>query len=135
MLFLFNEVVFDVAEPRATALAARSPLSEAQLFNLGVAKTIKLLRETIFDDPDLAQNRPDKAHFLAAMLAWKTGEANAVLAVRPTAARGPQDVQVRLAAVSLVTLVQLRELQQGGKLTPRATTSAVWDHAPQRMQA
>lgn len=135
MLFLFNDVVFDVGDPREAALAARTPLDPAVLKSFNVAKTIKLVRETIFEFPEIARERADKALFLSAMVAWKTGEANAMLAVRPTAARSPRDVQIRLADVSIVTLAQLRELQGGGRLTARAANDAVWDHAPQRLRA
>lgn len=135
MLFLFNDVVFDVGEPRETALSAGAPVGPVELVRLSVAQTVKLVRETVFDEPDIARGRPDRARFLAALIAWKTGEANAALAVRPTAARSPLDVQVRLASVNLVTLAQLRELQAAERLTPAAVNNAVWDHAPQRMQA
>lgn len=135
MLFLFNDVVFDVGDARETALGTQTPIQPAVLMGLNVAKTVKLVRETIFENPEIARQRPDRAAFLAALVAWKTGEASAMLAVRPTAARGPQDVQLRLADVSIVTLAQLYELQTGGRLTARAANDAVWDHAPQRLQA
>lgn len=135
MLFLFNDVVFDVGDARESALGAHVPLQPAMLMGFNVAKTVKLVRETIFENPDIARARPDRAAFLAAMVAWKTGEATAMLAVRPTAARGPHDVQLRLADVSIVTLAQLHELQKGGRLTARAANDAVWDHAPQRLPA
>lgn len=135
MLFLFNDVVFDIGDARETALQADVPLEPAVLKSFNVAKTVKLVRETIFEAPELARERPDRAFFLAAMIGWKTGEANAMLAIRPTAARGPHDVQIRLADVSLVTLAQLHELQTGGRLTARSANDAVWDHAPQRLRA
>lgn len=135
MLFLFNTEIFELDDPRETALETETPIQPATLMGLSVARAIKLLRETIFEIPDIVNEKPDRARFLAALIAWKTGEANALLAVRPTAARGAHDVHVRLASISLVTLAQLSELKKGGNLTPRAINDAVWTQAPQRMPA
>lgn len=135
MLFLFNTVVFDVGDPREAALSAGAPVEPNELVRFSVAQAIKLVRETVFDEPGIAPSRPERARFLAALVAWKAGEANAMLAVRPAAARSPLDVQVRLASIGLVTMAQLSELQAGQRLTPAAINDAVWDHAPPRMRA
>ena len=135
MLFLFNTVLFDLGDPETAALSCGAPLGEDRLKALSLAKTVKLLREAVFDCPELGKERRDKARFLAAMIAWKTREANALLAVRPTAARTAMEVDVRLASVSLVALTQLGELQRAGRLTGPAINDAVWNHAPQRMPA
>ena len=135
MLFLFNDVVFDVGAPDETALNCGVPLDDAAIRSLTVAKVIKLVREAIYDNPDLARSSPDKANFLAAMLAWKTGEANALLAVRPTAITDPMDVTIRLADVSIIAIQQLHQLQTANRLTARAVNDTVWMTAPQRLQA
>lgn len=135
MLFLFNDVVFDVGAPDATALNCGVPLDHAAIRSLTVAKVIKLVREAVFDTPDIARSNPDKALFLAAMLAWKTSEANALLAVRPTAITDPMDVSIRLADVSIVAIQQLHELQSANRLTAKAVNDSVWTTAPQRLQA
>lgn len=135
MLFLFNDVIYDVGAPDETALNCGVPLDDAGIRSLTVAKVIKLVREAIFENPEIAKTRPDKTRFLAAMLAWKTGEANALLAVRPTAITDPMDVSIRLADVSIVAIQQLHLLQESDRLTSRAVNDAVWMTAPQRLQA
>lgn len=137
MLFLFNDVVFDLGDPQTTALEARVDLDLApeDLRRLTVGQTVKLVREAIFEDQHVARTSPDKALLLAALIAWKTDEANAILAVKPEGAPDPMKVQLRLAAVSLVTLHQLRELQSMGRLSSHAANLTVWSHAPQRLRA
>ncbi|MGP1274439.1 MAG: hypothetical protein ACQRW7_03345 [Caulobacterales bacterium] len=135
VLFLFNDVVFSLGDPERAALSAGSPMSEAQLRALTLGKAVKLVREAVFDEPLLARHAPDKARFLAALIGWKSDEANALLAIRPNAARGPEDVQVRVASVGLMVLTQLKGLQEVDLLTARTANDAVWLHAPQRLRA
>lgn len=135
MLFLFNDAVFDIGDPEETALAADQPLAPEALRKLTPGKAVKLLREAIFHSPALARANPDKAAFLAALIAWKSGEANTLLAVCPPGADDPMQVQVRLASVSLITLHQLAELQSMGKLSSHAVNLTVWNHAPKRLRA
>lgn len=134
MLFLFNDVVFDIDDPQTSALNARADLDSADLLAMTQGKAIRLLREAIFDDQHIARTAPDKAFFLACLVGWKT-EANALLAVKPEAIDDPKKVQLRFASVSLVTMVQLRELQAMGRLSSHAANMTVWSHAPQRMRA
>lgn len=110
-------------------------MDERSLQAMSLGKAVKLVREAIHTDPMLARNAPDKARFLAALVGWKSDEANALLAIRPNAARGPGDVQVRVASVGLVVLTQLKSLQEVDLLTARSANDAVWLHAPQRLRA
>lgn len=137
MLFLFNDVVLDLGDEKGTALEAGTShgFDQANLYKLRVGKVAKMIREAVFEEPQLARTNPDVAVFLAALLAWKTGEANALLAVAPRHIEQPMQVQLRVASVSLVTLSQLRELQDGGKLSSHSVNMSVWQYAPQRMQA
>jgi len=135
VLFLFNDVVFKLGDPERAARSAGSPLSEQALSALTLGKAVKLIREAVYTDPMLARNAPEKARFLAALIGWKSDEANALLAVCPTNARGPEDVQVRLASVGLVVLTQLKGLQEMDMLSARSANDAVWHHAPQRLRA
>ena len=77
----------------------------------------------------LAKSDPESALFLAALVAWKTNEANALLAVAPQGATVAAHVQVRLASVSLVTMAQLQDLQQNGRLSGHMANMAVWAQA------
>lgn len=135
MLFLFNDVVFNLGDPERAARSAGSPLSDNDLSKLSLGKAVKLVREAVYADPLLARNTPEKARFLAALIGWKSDEANALLAVRPNVTRGPADVQVRLASVGLVVLTQLKGLQELDMLSARTANDAVWLHAPQRLRA
>lgn len=135
VLFLFNDVVFSLGDPERAALSAGSPIGERELRAMTLGKAVKLVREAIHEDPLLARNAPEKARFLAALVGWKSDEANALLAIRPNVARGPEDVQVRVASVGLVVLTQLKGLQDVDLLSARAANDAVWLHAPQRLRA
>jgi hypothetical protein len=137
MLFLFNDVVYDLGDARETARAAglSNGFSEAALVNMRIARVIKLVREATFDEHYLPRTNPEIATFLASMVAWKTDEANALLAVTPKGAVDASMVQVRLASVSLVAMTQLYELQGAGRLSSHVANLSVWRHAPQRMQA
>ena len=137
MLFLFNDVVVDLGDPRETALEAGLPhgFSETKLLSMRIGRVIKLVREAMFDEHYLPRTNTEVAAFLASMVAWKTDEANALLAVTPKGAADASMVQVRLASVSLVAMSQLEELQRAGKLSSHVANLSVWRHAPQRMQA
>ena len=137
MLFLFNDVVFDLGDPRETALGAGLPqgFSEAKLLSMRIGRVIKLVREAMFDEHYLPRTNPEVAGFLASMIAWKTDEANALLAVAPKDAVAATQVQLRLASVSLVAMTQLEELQRSGKLSSHVANLSVWRHAPQRLKA
>jgi hypothetical protein len=137
MLFLFNDVVFDIGDPRETALGSgvEHGFSETSLLTMRVGRVIKLVREAIWEEHYLHRSNQEVAEFLSAMVAWKTDEANALLAVSPKTAFDATGVQVRLASVSLVAMTQLQQLQEGGKLSSHVANLSVWRHAPQRMQA
>ena len=137
MLFLFNDVVFDLGDPRETALQAGLPhgFSETKLLSMRIGRVIKLVREAMYDEHYLPRTNPEIAGFLAAMIAWKTDEANALLAVAPKNATTAAEVQLRLASVSLVAMSQLEELQRAGKLSSHVANLSVWRNAPQRMKA
>lgn len=137
MLFLFNDVIFDLGDEQGMAMeiGASHGFDQADLYKMRVGKVAKMIREAVFDEPHLARTNPEVAAFLAALLAWKTGEANALLAVAPRHIDQPMQVQLRLASVSLVTMSQLRDLQDTGKLSSHSVNMSVWQHAPQRMQA
>ncbi|MGJ3230293.1 MAG: hypothetical protein ACFE0P_00675 [Oceanicaulis sp.] len=137
MLFLFNDAVFDLGDPRDTALETGMAHGYAQdtLLTMRVGKAVKLVREAVFDEPQIARTNPEVAGFLAALIAWKTDEANAMLAVAPRRIQTAAQVQLRLASVSLVTIQQLRELQGAGKLSSHVANLSVWSQAPARLKA
>lgn len=137
MLFLFNDAVFDIGDPRETALkvGVAHGYAEQTLLTMRVGKAVKLVREAVFDEPQIARTNPEVAGFLAALIAWKTDEANALLAVAGRHIQLASQVQLRLASVSLVTVQQLRELQDAGKLSSHVANISVWSQAPARLRA
>ncbi|MEQ8405130.1 MAG: hypothetical protein RKE49_08525 [Oceanicaulis sp.] len=137
MLFLFNDAVFDIGDPRETALEAGTGhgFTDETLLKMRVGKAAKLVREAVFDEPQIARTNPEVASFLAALMAWKTDEANAMLAVASRHIQLASQVQLRLASVSLVTVQQLRELQSAGKLSSHVANISVWSQAPARLKA
>lgn len=135
VLFLFNDVVFNLGDPERVAIETGAPLTAAELRALSPGRCIKLVREAIWMDPDIARNSPHKARFLAALIGWKGDDANAMLALRPNGAKGAEHVQVRIASVGLEVMVQLKGLQDHGLMSARAANDAVWLHAPQRLRA
>lgn len=137
MLFLFNDAVFDLGDARSFALdhPMAGEFGLQTLLTMRIGRVVKMVREAVFEEPRLARTFPDKAAFLCALVAWKTDEANAMLAVADRHISTPAQVQVRLASVSLITISQLRELQEVGKLSSHAANLSVWSQAPQRMRA
>lgn len=137
MLFLFNDAVFDLGDAREMALeiGAAHGYAPSDLITMRVAQAVKLVREAVFDEPQLARTNPEVARFLAGMIAWKTDEANAMLAVAPRHIQLASQVQLRLASVSLVTVQQLHDLQSAGKLSSHVANLSVWSQAPQRLRA
>ena len=137
MLFLFNDVVFDLGDPREFAMEAglSHGFTEAALINMRIGRVIKLVREAMYEEHYLPRTNVEVAKFLSSLVAWKTDEANALLAVTPKTAFDASGVQVRLASVSLVAMTQLADLQETGRLSSHVANLSVWRHAPQRMQA
>ncbi|MEO1037908.1 MAG: hypothetical protein AAFX09_00045 [Pseudomonadota bacterium] len=135
MLFLFNDAIFDLGDPKEVVLSSDLPLDAAALKRLRVGQVARLIREAVFEEPWIQRTRPDRARVLAALVAWKTGEANALLAVTAEGAGSALDVQLRFANLSLVTMEQLRELQASERLTATIVNQTVWMQAPARMSA
>jgi hypothetical protein len=137
MLFLFNDAVFNLGDARESALEAGTANGYApgSLISMRVGQVVKMTREAVYDEPQLARTNPEVAGFLAALIAWKTDEANAMLAVAPRHIQLASQVQLRLASISLVTVQQLLDLQSAGKLSSHVANLSVWSQAPQRLRA
>lgn len=131
MLFLFNDALLELGDAHEVALERGQALglNALSLRNLRMGHVIGMVKEWIWDRPALAKSDPESALFLAALVAWKTNEANALLAVAPQGAKSAAHVQVRLASVSLVTMAQLQDLQQNGRLSGHMANMAVWAQA------
>jgi len=128
MLFLFNDALLDLGDAHEAALTRGEALglNALTLRNMRMGQVVKLVREWVWERPQLAQSDPESALFLSALVAWKTNEANALMAVAPQGAASSAQVQVRLASVSLVTMQQLMDLRDQGKLSGQMANMAVW---------
>jgi hypothetical protein len=137
MLFLFNDALYDLGDVAETARERGDALgiNALTLRNMRIGQVVKLVREWVWERPALAKSDPQSAMFLASLIALKTNEANALLAVAPPTAKGSGEVQVRLASVSLVTMKQLMDLHAEGRLSGHTANMAVWSQVPARMQA
>ena len=58
MLFLFNDVVFDLGDLQFILKADQLPLTPAQVESLTAAQLNSLVREAVFANPDIAQAPP-----------------------------------------------------------------------------
>jgi len=131
MLFLFNDALLELGDAHEVALERGQAmgLNALALRNLRMGQVMGMVKEWVWDRPALAKSDPDSALFLAALIAWKTNEANALLAVAPQGAKSAAQVQVRLASVSLVTMAQLQDLKDNGRLSGQMANMAVWAQA------
>ena len=137
MLFLFNDALYDLGDANQTARERGEALgiNALTLRNMRIGQVIRMVREWVHERPDLAKTDPESAIFLSSLIALKTDEANALLAVSPQGGKTSADVQVRLASVSLVTMKQLLDLQAENRLSGQMANMAVWSQVPARMQA
>lgn len=137
MLFLFNDALYDLGDVNQTARERGDALgiNALTLRNMRIGQVVKLVREWVWERPALAKSDPQSGIFLASLIALKTNEANALLAVAPQTAKSSAEVQVRLASVSLVTMKQLMDLHSEGRLSGHTANMAVWSQVAARMQA
>lgn len=126
MLFLFNDVVFDLGDLNGVLRSGQIPLTLEQIETLTAAQLNGLVREAIFADPNIAQTKPDHVRHLVALISFVAPGANALLAVRPEGAEVPAEVGLRYANVMLTTLASLWKDQQLGYLTPGQINDQVW---------
>lgn len=125
MMFLFNDALLDVGDPRDRLIASGCPVGYADLMAMTPPKVMSVVRQTMFKFPQYPREQPEKAAALCALVQMKTG-ANALLCVRPPQANDPIELPVRLAEVSLPVLGQLAVLRKEGALTPAAIDQVVW---------
>jgi hypothetical protein len=128
MLYLFNDVMFELGDVTALLLDGEIPLPLAEVERLSTGDLTGLVREAIFHDPDFARTKPEHARHLAAMLLHRAPDANALLAVRYPDTTGPEGVGVGFANAPLTTLSYLWSLQAEGALTPHEINEEVWNH-------
>lgn len=126
MLFLFNDVVFDLGDLKGVLNSGAIPLSHTQIEALTPAQLNILVREAVFADPQIARRKPEHIRHLCALICYIAPGANALLAVRPDGAKSWQAVGLRYANVPITTLAYLWGEQGAGRLTPQLANTAVW---------
>jgi hypothetical protein len=135
MLYLFNDVVFDLGDLIGLLQDGKIPLSFEQIEELPAAELTGLVQEAIFRDPGMARNNPDQTQHLCALVAYRAPGANAVLALRNEPATIPQDVGVRFANAPITTIAYLWQQQLGGELTTDEINAEVWSRVTGSLQS
>jgi hypothetical protein len=135
MLFLFNEVVFDLGDLETILKDGSIPLPRSQFETLSPALQTALRREATFVAPLMATHTPNRTQHLAALIAYRAPGANALLAVRAEKASGPQDVGLRFANVPLITLTYLWKRQQNNQLAPQIINEEVWSRVTENLHS
>lgn len=122
MLFLLNDVVFDLDE------ACPVQAAEARRFErLGLDYVMELGCELFAEDPMLHQNDPERARRLAWMIHDRSPDVNAALFAAPDMDCDPALVEPMFCALPVQTLKQLQaKTVRAGKPDPVAVDRAVW---------
>jgi hypothetical protein len=122
MLFLLNDVVFDLDEASAV-----SAIDARRFERLDFDYILELGCELFAEDPLLHRNDPDKARRLAWLIADRSPEVNAALFAAPARDCAPELVEPRFCALPEAVMHQLNASDHLGTLTPVAADRVVWN--------
>lgn len=125
MMFIFNDVLLELGDPRDRLINCGCPLNYGALNSMTPPQILGVVRSVLFDNPTFAQDRRDKAAALGALVHIKTG-ANAILCIRTPDVHGPGQMPVRLAEASLEVISELSRREKNGALNAAAIDQAVW---------
>ncbi len=128
MLFLLNDQVLDIGDPLTTIRECAGQLTDVPYQKLRGSHAIGLGQALFYQCPPNQRPSQGALKALGALIVEYT-EANAALFVRPINAKGPQDVQLRLAAVQLPVMANLFQSQKRQPLSPVLVNSSVWASA------
>ena len=121
MLFLMNDVVFDLDEASPVTSA------DARRFEkLGFDYLMELGCELFAEDPLMHRNDPERARRLAWLIHDRSPEVNAALFAAPETDCDPSLVEPRFCALPARVLGQLQARAGKGKLDAVAADRAVW---------
>lgn len=121
MLFLLNDVVFDLDE--ATPV---SPGDARRFESLGFDYVLELGCELFAEDPMMHRTDPARARRLAWLIADRSPEVNAALFAAPARDCAPELVEPRFCALPTAVMKQLRNRSGKGKLDAVAADRVVW---------
>jgi hypothetical protein len=122
MLFLLNDVVFDLDETCPV-----TPGDARRFEGLGFDYVLELGCELFSEDPELHRNDPVRARRLAWLLHSCGPEVNAALFAAPEQGCVPDLVEPRFCALPEPILGDLKAKARRGRLTPVAADRAVWN--------
>ena len=121
MLFLLNDVVFDLDEASPV-----TPADARRFENLGLDYVLELGCELFAEDPLLHLNDPQRARRLAWLIHDRSPEVNAALFAAPAAGCDPAVVEPQFCALPQPIMRQLKTRAAKGKLDAVAADRAVW---------
>ncbi len=122
MLFLLNDVVFDLDEASPV-----TPADARRFEKLGFDYLLELGCELFAEDPLMHLNDPGRARRLAWLIADRSPEVNAALFAAPAAGCAPELVEPRFCALPDAVIRQLKTRAARGKLDAVAADRAVWN--------
>ena len=121
MLFLLNDVVFDLEETCPV-----TPGDARRFEKLGFDYVLALGCELFAEDPLLHHNDPERARRLAWLIHDRSPDVNAALFAAPTADCDPDLVEPQFCALPDPVMRQLKTRASKGKLDVVAADKAVW---------
>jgi hypothetical protein len=121
MLFLLNDVVFDLDEACPV-----SPGDARRFDKLGMDYVVELGCELFAEDPMLHRTDPTRARRLAWLIADRSPDCNAALFAAPEPACAPELVEPRFCALPSPVMRQLAGRATRGRLDAVAADKAVW---------
>ena len=121
MLFLLNDVVFDLDEACPV-----TPGDARRFEKLGLDYVLELGCQLFAEDPLLHQNDPQRARRLAWLIHDRSSEINAALFAAPAAGCDPDLVEPQFCALPGAIMHQLKTRASRGKLDAVAADRAVW---------
>ena len=121
MLFLLNDVVFDLDEASPV-----TPGDARRFENLDLDYVLELGCELFAEDPLMHQNDPQRARRLAWLIHDRSPEVNAALFAAPAAGCDPSLVEPQFCSLPAPVMRQLKTRASKGKLDAVAADKAVW---------
>jgi hypothetical protein len=121
MLFLLNNVVFDLDQARLSPKMAATRFS-----HLTFAAVNRMGQELYAEHPLLHLDRPDRARRLATLIVARSPTINAALFVAPRYGCGSGEVVSRYMTLDLDVMQSLAKRQDAGALDTLSTDRQVW---------
>lgn len=122
MLFLLNDVVFDLDEACAV-----SSVDVRRFEKLDFDYLLEMGCELFAEDPLLHRTDPARARRLAWLIAQRSPEVNAALFAAPEPNCDPDLVEPRFCALPEPMMRKLGQRNRHGRLSPLDADRAVWN--------